>query len=71
MIMPQTDSPPAGFRPFLNPATGEWITYTALAVTTGIAAGVILLGTAAAGFHDLAGLRPARRPGPASPGTKG
>jgi hypothetical protein len=44
---------------------------SALAVTTGIAAGVILLGTAAAGFHDLAGLRPARRPGPASPGTKG
>jgi hypothetical protein len=43
---------------------------TALAVTTGIAAGVILLGTAAAGFHDLAGLRPARPPGPARPGTK-
>ena len=38
---------------------------SALAVTTGIAAGVILLGTAAAGFHDLAGLRPARVPGPA------
>ena len=35
---------------------------TALAVTTGIAAGVVLLGTAAAGFHDLAGIRP---PGPA------
>jgi hypothetical protein len=33
----------------------------ALAVTTGIAAGVLLLGTAAAGFHDLAALRPARR----------
>jgi hypothetical protein len=30
----------------------------ALAVTTGLAAGVLLLGTAAAGFHDLAGLRP-------------
>ncbi len=29
----------------------------ALAATTGIAAGVLLLGTAAAGFHDLAGLR--------------
>ena len=27
-----------------------------LAVTTGLAAGVVLLGTAAAGFHDLAGL---------------
>ena len=32
---------------------------SALAVTTGIAAGVVLLGTAAAGFHDLARLRPA------------
>ncbi len=30
---------------------------SALAVTTGIAAGVVLLG-AAAGFHDLSGLRP-------------
>jgi hypothetical protein len=28
----------------------------ALAVTTGLAAGVLLLGTATAGFHDLAGL---------------
>jgi mannose-6-phosphate isomerase-like protein (cupin superfamily) len=37
----------------------------ALAVTTGLAAGVVLLGTAAAGFHDLAGLRPARPPSPA------
>jgi hypothetical protein len=36
-----------------------------LAVTTGLAAGVVLLGTAAAGFHDLAGLRPARPPGSA------
>jgi hypothetical protein len=33
---------------------------SALAVTTGIAAGVLLLGTAAAGFHDLAGIRPGR-----------
>ena len=39
-----------------------------LAVATGLAAGVILLGTAAAGFHDLAAIRTAR---PASPGTKG
>jgi hypothetical protein len=31
-----------------------------LAVTTGIAAGVLLLGTAAAGFRDLARVRPAR-----------
>jgi hypothetical protein len=35
---------------------------SALAVTTGLAAGVVLLGTAAAGFHDLAGLRPDRPP---------
>ena len=35
MIMPQADSPAAGFRPFFNPATGEWITYTALAEDTG------------------------------------
>ena len=33
---------------------------SALAITTGIAAGVLLLGIAAAGFHDLAGIRPAR-----------
>jgi len=32
----------------------------ALAVTTGLAAGVLLLGTAAAGFHDLAGIQRAR-----------
>jgi quercetin dioxygenase-like cupin family protein len=31
MIMPQADSPATGFRPFFNPATGEWITYTATA----------------------------------------
>jgi mannose-6-phosphate isomerase-like protein (cupin superfamily) len=31
MSMPQADSPVTGFRPFFNPATGEWITYTALA----------------------------------------
>ena len=30
MIMSQPDSPTAGFRPFFNPATGEWITYTAI-----------------------------------------
>ena len=38
---------------------------SALAVTTGLAAGVVLLGTATAGFHDLAGIRPAR----AEPGS--
>jgi O-antigen/teichoic acid export membrane protein len=37
---------------------------SALAATTGLAAGVLLLGTAAAGFHDLAGLRPRRSPKP-------
>jgi hypothetical protein len=44
---------------------------SSLAVTTGIAAGVILLATAAAGFHDLAAIRAGRLPGPASLGTKG
>jgi hypothetical protein len=44
---------------------------SSLAVTAGIAAGVILLGTAAAGFHDLAAIRAARPPGPTSLGTKG
>jgi mannose-6-phosphate isomerase-like protein (cupin superfamily) len=29
--MQQTDSPTASFRPFFNPATGEWIEYTAIA----------------------------------------
>ena len=43
---------------------------SALAVTTGLAAGVVLLGTAAAGFHDLAALRAARPPGPARLSTK-
>jgi hypothetical protein len=43
---------------------------SALAITTGVAAGVVLLGTAAAGFHDLAGLRTARPPHPARLSTK-
>jgi hypothetical protein len=43
---------------------------SALAVTTGLAAGAVLLGTAAAGFRDLAHLRPARPPGPARPSPK-
>ncbi len=29
--MPQADSRTASFRPFFNPATGEWIEYTAIA----------------------------------------
>ena len=44
---------------------------SALAVTTGIAAGVVLLGTAAAGFRDLARIRPARSTGPARHRTEG
>ena len=32
---------------------------SSLAATTGISAGFLLLATAAAGFHDLSGLRPA------------
>jgi hypothetical protein len=31
MIMSQTDSHTTGFRPFFNPATGEWVEYTAIA----------------------------------------
>ena len=31
MIMHQVDSPTTSFRPFFNPATGEWIEYTAIA----------------------------------------
>ncbi len=38
---------------------------SALAITTGLGAGVLLLATAAAGFHDLAGIRPARSSSPA------
>ena len=41
-----------------------------LAVTTGFAAGVVLLGTATAGFHDLARLRPARPSSPAGLSAK-
>ena len=45
--------------PFILVAT---MSGTSLAATTGLAAGVLLLGTATAGFHDLAGLRPGRPP---------
>src|ERR1700743_2381321 len=31
MSMSQAGRPVTGFRPFFNPATGEWITYTAIA----------------------------------------
>ena len=40
--------------PFILVAT---LSGTALVATTGLAAGVLLLGTALAGFHDLAGVR--------------
>ena len=43
---------------------------SSLAVTTGLAAGVVLLGTAAAGFHDLARFRPARASSPAGLSAK-
>ena len=43
---------------------------SSLAVTTGIAAGVLLLGTAAAGFRDLAGIRTARPEDPAQHSAK-
>jgi hypothetical protein len=39
---------------------------TSLAATTGLAAGVLLLGTATAGFHDLSNLRPRRSPAASS-----
>lgn len=45
--------------PFILVAT---MSGTALVATTGLVAGVLLLGTAGAGFHDLAGLRPRRPP---------
>ncbi len=35
MSMPQAHTPTAGFRSFFNPATGEWITYTAIAEDNG------------------------------------
>ena len=35
MIVPQVDSPVTGFRPFFNPATGEWITFTATSADSG------------------------------------
>jgi hypothetical protein len=41
-----------------------------LAVTTGFAAGAVLLGTAAAGFRDLARLRPVRAASPAGLSAK-
>src|ERR1700730_1851180 len=45
--------------PFILVAT---MSGAALAATTGLAAGILLLGTAAAGFHDLGGVRLPRSP---------
>ncbi len=42
-----------------------------LAATTGITAGALLLGTAAAGFHDLAATRRPATPDPVPPDTRG
>jgi Na+-transporting methylmalonyl-CoA/oxaloacetate decarboxylase gamma subunit len=45
--------------PFILIAT---LSGSVLAAITGLAAGILLLGTAAAGFHDLAGIQPPRSP---------
>jgi hypothetical protein len=44
---------------------------SSLAITTGIGAGLLLLGTAAAGFRDLARIRPVGSTGPARHRTEG
>ena len=52
---------PVGWAMIAGPVIlGATMSDPALAATTGLAAGVLLLGTAAAGFRDLARLRPAR-----------
>jgi hypothetical protein len=43
---------------------------SSLAITTGFAAGVVLLGTAAAGFHDLAGIPSPHAPDRSLPSTR-
>lgn len=56
---------PVGWALTIVPVIGvAAMSGSALAATTGLAAGVLLLGTAAAGFHDLAGLRPRHSPKP-------
>ena len=48
---------PAGWTLIVGPVIlAATMSGPALTATTGIAAGVLLLGTAAAGFHDLAAL---------------
>jgi hypothetical protein len=62
---------PAGWALIAGPVLlAATMSDSALAVTTSIAAGVLLLGTAAVGFHDLAGVWPPRSPGPARLGAK-
>ena len=58
---------PVGWALTVGPLIlGVAMSGTSLATTTGLAAGVLLLGTATAGFHDLSG-QPSRRP-PTAPG---
>jgi hypothetical protein len=52
---------PAGWALIVGPVMlAAAMSGTALAATTGLAAGTVLLSTAAAGFHDLAAMRAAR-----------
>jgi hypothetical protein len=53
-----------GWSLILGPVVlAAWLSGTALIATTGLAAGGLLLGTAAAGFHDLARPTPCGVPG--------
>jgi hypothetical protein len=71
---------PVGWALIVGPAVlGILLSGPALAATTGIAAGVLLLTAAAAGFHDLARTPPGHRdpaptttttPSPLTPGTE-
>jgi hypothetical protein len=55
---------PVGWALILGPVIlAAFMSGTALAATTGIAAGTLLLGTATAGFHDLALINRARTEG--------
>jgi hypothetical protein len=58
---------PVGWLLTLGPLVlGATLSDTPLIVTTGIASGVLLLGTAAAGFRDLAGVRSRAKRGASS-----
>ena len=53
---------PVGWTLIIGPVLAvATMSGTALTVATGLTAGALLLGTAAAGFHDLAALRARRR----------